>query len=242
MRNLREGSGKAPGKLHESEACARLASGETAKAKRPRVTAAHVVGVPLTVRHAPSKLCGLSHTQGVAREQGGTLRRAEPGHRPGVGSSGLPRPHSLTRGFHTGGRLLLGHARLPARGGEPPVDGHQRLQGGGQAHGHGLAETTQQPGHPTGDGIGFVQHSWHAAESGRQDGWSGDVATGAGRGVVEEHVDPAEVVDGLVDARLHFVEARDVAVRVRGAAAGALELGDQLLPASFRTGVEIIEL
>ena len=47
-----------------------------------------------------------------------------------------------------------------------------------QAHRHLLAEAPQQAGHPTGNGIGFMQNHRNAAPARRQDRRCGDVAPG----------------------------------------------------------------
>ena len=55
----------------------------------------------------------------------------------------------------------------------------QLASGLGQAQGHLAAEAPQQPGHPAGYGVGFMQNHGNPAPAGRQDRRGGDVAAGA---------------------------------------------------------------
>lgn len=85
----------------------------------------------------------------------------------------LPRGHpgrkrgGLQEGSAHGGAREQGVAL-----GQPPL-------GLGQPHRHPRAQPPQQPRHPPRHAVGFVQHHWHAAASGRQDHRGGDVAAGA---------------------------------------------------------------
>ena len=128
---------------------------------------------------------------------------------------------SLTAAHHHQQRTRsLGHPVRQCLGLEKAAahrrSSHDRLAagdapgGGRQTDGHLGAGASQQPGHPAGDGIGFMQHHRNAAPAGPKDGRGGDVAPRC-----EHHIDaiasnqPANVATGRQQAEQlnHFLQA-----------------------------------